>query len=85
MKLTVVGCSPAWPNPGGAQSGYLLEGPGTWSKLGYDPDDAPVITDPWLKLFPEGVALSTSAALCPPAVPGEDPATPDTCRRAPPS
>ena len=27
MKLTVVGCSPAWPNPGGAQSGYLLEGP----------------------------------------------------------
>jgi ribonuclease BN (tRNA processing enzyme) len=28
MRLTVVGCSPAWPNPGGAQSGYLLEGPG---------------------------------------------------------
>jgi ribonuclease BN (tRNA processing enzyme) len=28
LKLTVVGCSPAWPNPGGAQSGYLLEGPG---------------------------------------------------------
>ena len=27
MKLTVAGCSPAWPNPGGAQSGYLLEGP----------------------------------------------------------
>src|SRR5215210_1666475 len=26
MKLTVVGSSPAWPNPGGAQSGYLLEG-----------------------------------------------------------
>ena len=25
MKLTVVGCSPAWPNPGGAQSGYLIE------------------------------------------------------------
>ena len=29
MKLTVVGCSPAWPNPGGAQSGYLVEAPGT--------------------------------------------------------
>ena len=29
MKLTVVGCSPAWPNPGGAQSGYLVEGYGT--------------------------------------------------------
>jgi len=28
VKLTVVGCSPAWPNPGGAQSGYLLEGSG---------------------------------------------------------
>src|SRR5438105_6628978 len=28
MKLTVLGCSPAWPNPGGAQSGYLVEGPG---------------------------------------------------------
>ncbi|MDQ5820958.1 MAG: MBL fold metallo-hydrolase [Actinomycetota bacterium] len=26
MKLTVAGCSPAWPNPGGAQSGYLVEG-----------------------------------------------------------
>ena len=28
MKLTIVGCSPAWPNPGGAQSGYLLESDG---------------------------------------------------------
>jgi ribonuclease BN (tRNA processing enzyme) len=28
VRLTVVGCSPAWPNPGGAQSGYLLDGPG---------------------------------------------------------
>jgi ribonuclease BN (tRNA processing enzyme) len=28
VKLKVVGCSPAWPNPGGAQSGYLVEGPG---------------------------------------------------------
>jgi ribonuclease BN (tRNA processing enzyme) len=25
VKLTVVGCSPAYPNPGGAHSGYLLE------------------------------------------------------------
>ena len=23
----MIGCSPAWPNPGGAQSGYLVEGP----------------------------------------------------------
>ena len=28
MKLTVIGCSPAWPNAGGAQSGYLVEGEG---------------------------------------------------------
>jgi ribonuclease BN (tRNA processing enzyme) len=28
MRLTVVGCSPAWPNPGGAQSGYLVEDDG---------------------------------------------------------
>ncbi len=28
MRLIVVGSSPAWPNPGGAQSGYLVEGPG---------------------------------------------------------
>src|SRR2546421_5408538 len=29
VKLTVVGCSPAWPNPGGAQSGYLVETDGS--------------------------------------------------------
>ena len=28
MRLTVIGCSPAWNNPGGAQSGYLVEGGG---------------------------------------------------------
>ncbi|MGB2951992.1 MAG: MBL fold metallo-hydrolase [Gaiellaceae bacterium] len=42
MNFTVVGCSPAWPNPGGAQSGYLLEnsqrllldcGPGVLARL----------------------------------------------------
>jgi len=25
VRLTVIGCSPAWPNPGGAHSGYLVE------------------------------------------------------------
>ena len=25
VRVTVIGCSPAWPNPGGAQSGYLVE------------------------------------------------------------
>ncbi len=43
VKLTVAGCSPAWPNPGGAQSGYLVEssagsvlldcGPGVLARL----------------------------------------------------
>ncbi|MGH3002684.1 MAG: MBL fold metallo-hydrolase [Gaiellaceae bacterium] len=28
MKLEVIGCSPAWPNPGGAHSGYLVTGGG---------------------------------------------------------
>jgi ribonuclease BN (tRNA processing enzyme) len=42
VRLTVVGCSPAWPNPGGAHSGYIVErsgrllldcGPGVLGKL----------------------------------------------------
>jgi ribonuclease BN (tRNA processing enzyme) len=42
VRLTVIGCSPAWPNPGSAQSGYLVEsegrllldcGPGVLSRL----------------------------------------------------
>ena len=40
MRLTVIGSSPAWPNPGGACSGYLVEGrllldcgPGVLAKL----------------------------------------------------
>jgi ribonuclease BN (tRNA processing enzyme) len=28
VRLQVIGSSPAWPNPGSAQSGYLVEGPG---------------------------------------------------------
>src|SRR5438309_11831485 len=57
MKLTVLGCSPAWPNPGGTQSGYLVEttgrllldcGPGVLARLrareGWPAVDAIVIT-----------------------------------------
>jgi ribonuclease BN (tRNA processing enzyme) len=28
VRVSVVGCSPAWPNPGGAQSGYLVQSGG---------------------------------------------------------
>lgn len=59
VRLTVVGSSPAWPNPGGAQSGYLVEdggrrlllecGPGVLARLreldgGWPTVDAIVIT-----------------------------------------
>ncbi len=59
VRLTVVGSSPAWPNPGGAQSGYLVEdgarrvlldcGPGVLARLramdgGWPQVDAVVIT-----------------------------------------
>ncbi len=58
MQVQVVGCSPAWPNPGGAQSGYLVEedgrrllldcGPGVLPRLrrleGWPRLDAIVIT-----------------------------------------
>jgi ribonuclease BN (tRNA processing enzyme) len=59
VRLTVVGSSPAWPNPGGAQSGYLVEadgrrllldcGPGVLARLrdghgGWPAIDAIVIT-----------------------------------------
>ena len=29
MRLTVIGSSPAWPNPGSAHSGYMLEADGS--------------------------------------------------------
>ncbi len=67
MKLRVVGCSPAWPNPGGAQSGYLVDecvlldcGPGVLARLregvAWPSLDAIVIThwhlDHWGDLVP---------------------------------
>jgi ribonuclease BN (tRNA processing enzyme) len=58
VRLTVVGCSPAWPNAGGAHSGYLVEsdagsvlldcGPGVLARLrqrdGWPRPDAIVLT-----------------------------------------
>jgi ribonuclease BN (tRNA processing enzyme) len=67
VKLRVVGSSPAWPNPGGAQSGYLVDdrllldcGPGVLAKLraddGWPRIDAIVIThwhlDHWGDIVP---------------------------------
>ena len=48
---------------------YALVGGETLTKLGYDGTDEAFIPDAWLELFEEGVSLSTSLALCPPAVP----------------
>ena len=57
VRVTVIGCSPAWPDPGGAHSGYLVEdtgrilldcGPGVLGRLreheGWPLVDAVVIT-----------------------------------------
>jgi ribonuclease BN (tRNA processing enzyme) len=67
VKITVIGSSPAWPNPGSAQSGYLLEdggrllldcGPGVLGRLREraTPVDAIAIThfhlDHWGDLVP---------------------------------
>jgi ribonuclease BN (tRNA processing enzyme) len=55
VRLTVIGSSPAWPNPGSAQSGYLVEG------------DAPLLLDCGpgvlgrlraLDLFPRSIAIT---------------------------
>jgi len=61
----------------------LSGGPVTLDKLGYDPGQAPLVPDEWTELFDEGVELSTSAALCPPAnQPGEQQST-DDCQELP--
>lgn len=46
---------------------YSLEDAQTIEKLGYDDAPVPLVPDTWVELFGEGVALSTSRALCPPS------------------
>ena len=49
MRVNVVGCSPAWPNPGGAQSGYLVEEDGRRLLLDCGPGVLPRLRrrEPW--------------------------------------
>ena len=49
MRVHVVGCSPAWPNPGGAQSGYLVEDEGRRLLLDCGPGVLPRLrrSEPW--------------------------------------
>jgi type VII secretion protein EccB len=61
----------------------LSGGPVTLDKLGYDPAEAPLVPDEWTGLFDEGVDLSTSAALCPPANQPGEPQSSKDCRALP--
>ena len=61
----------------------LVGGPITLEKLGYDLSTAPLVPDEWGGLFDEGVALSTSAALCPPANKPGEPQPSTDCRQPP--
>jgi ribonuclease BN (tRNA processing enzyme) len=52
VRVHVVGCSPAWPNPGGAQSGYLVEEDGRRLLLDCGPGVLPRLRrlEPWPRL-----------------------------------
>jgi ribonuclease BN (tRNA processing enzyme) len=82
MRLTVIGCSPAWPNPGGAHSGYLLEepgklllecGPGVLSRLrereGWPSVDAIAITHFHLDHWGDLIPWATGGAFAAPPGP----------------
>jgi ribonuclease BN (tRNA processing enzyme) len=58
MKLVVAGCSPAWPNPGGAQSGYVVDGPAGRLLLDCGPGVLPRLraVEGWPRL--EAIAIS---------------------------
>ena len=58
MRLHVIGCSPAWPNPGGAQSGYLLEEAGRRVLLDCGPGVLPrlLLREDWPRV--DAIAIS---------------------------
>ena len=55
VRLTVIGSSPAWPNPGSAQSGYLVQGEGSLL-LDCGPGVLGRLRE--LELFPRSIAIT---------------------------
>ena len=55
VRLTVIGSSPAWPNPGSAQSGYLVQGDGSLL-LDCGPGVLGRLRE--LELFPSSIAIT---------------------------
>jgi ribonuclease BN (tRNA processing enzyme) len=56
VRLTVIGSSPAWPNPGSAQSGYLVEGDGGALLLDCGPGVLARLRE--LELYPRSIAIT---------------------------
>jgi ribonuclease BN (tRNA processing enzyme) len=56
VRLTVIGSSPAWPNPGSAQSGYLLEGDGSLLLLDCGPGVLGRLRE--LRIAPDSIAIT---------------------------
>ena len=56
VRLTVIGSSPAWPNPGSAQSGYLVEAEGAPLLLDCGPGVLGRLRK--LALYPQAIAIT---------------------------
>ncbi|MGH3013859.1 MAG: MBL fold metallo-hydrolase [Gaiellaceae bacterium] len=58
VRLTVIGSSPAWPNPGSAQSGYLLEAEGEGAPLLLDCGPGVLGRLRELAVYPRAIAIT---------------------------
>jgi ribonuclease BN (tRNA processing enzyme) len=58
VRLTVIGSSPAWPNPGSAQSGYLVEAEGEGTPLLLDCGPGVLGRLRELRLYPRAIAIT---------------------------
>ncbi len=58
VQITVIGCSPAWPNPGGAHSGYVFEREGRRLLVDCGPGVLPRLreAEPWPQI--EAIAIT---------------------------